>query len=103
MSKERKIKLFIIFFLLIIILINKKFFQLILKKYINIIDISIIIPIYNTEKYLNMSLKSITEQSLKNIEIICIDDGSVDNSLKILRNYQEKEGRLRIYIKKILF
>lgn len=96
MAKKSTLKLFIIFFLLIIILINKKNVQLILKKYINIIDISIIIPIYNTEKYLNMSLKSITEQSLKNIEIICVDDGSVDNSFKILRNYQEKDGRLII-------
>lgn len=96
MSKKSKLKLFIIFFLLIIIIINKNIFQLILNKYINRIDISIIIPVYNTEKYLNFSLKSITEQSLKNIEIICIDDGSVDNSLKILRNYQEKDGRLII-------
>ena len=42
---------------------------------------SIVIPIYNTEKYLRQCLDSITGQTLKDIEIICVDDGSKDSSL----------------------
>ncbi|MGL5964863.1 MAG: glycosyltransferase family 2 protein, partial [Fusobacteriaceae bacterium] len=42
------------------------------------IDITIIIPIYNGEKYIKKCLESITDQSYKNFEIICIDDGSTD-------------------------
>lgn len=45
--------------------------------------VSIIIPIYNVEKYLSQCLESIANQTLKDIEIICIDDGSTDNSLNI--------------------
>ena len=46
-------------------------------------------PIYNSEKYLSLSLNNILSQSLKNIEIICIDDGSPDGSLQILKNYKK--------------
>ena len=46
--------------------------------------ISVIMPVYNVEEYLNECLDSVTQQTLKDIEIICIDDGSTDNSLKIL-------------------
>lgn len=61
---------------------------------INNVKISVIIPVYNTEKYLKECLNSVMNQSLKEIEIICIDDGSTDNSLKILREYQQKDNRL---------
>ena len=47
--------------------------------------VSIVIPIYNTEKYLRQCLDSITGQTLKDIEIICVDDGSKDSSLSIIR------------------
>ena len=57
-------------------------------------DISIIISIYNSEKYLISCLKSIVYQSLKNIEIICINDGSTDNSLKILKEFQKIDNRI---------
>lgn len=58
--------------------------------------VSVIIPVYNAEKYLRECLDSVTAQSLREIEIICVDDGSTDNSLKILREYAIKEPRLRV-------
>ena len=58
--------------------------------------ISIIIPVYNAEKFLNKCLDSLIEQTYKNIEIICVNDGSQDNSLKILKEYQEKDSRIII-------
>lgn len=64
------------------------------------IDVSVIIPIYNVEKYLDTCLKSVINQTLKNIEIICIEDASVDNSLAILENYQKKDKRIKTIIHK---
>ena len=55
--------------------------------------ISVIIPIYNSEKYLEECLDSILNQTLKDIEIICVDDGSKDNSLNILNEYAQKDER----------
>ena len=52
--------------------------------------LSIIIPVYNVEKYLPKCLDSILNQSFKDFEIICINDGSSDNSLKILEEYKDK-------------
>ena len=43
--------------------------------------ISVIIPVYNAEKYLNKTLESTLKQSLKDIEVICVDDGSTDSSV----------------------
>ena len=55
-----------------------------------LIKVSIIVPVYNTEKYLDSCLKSIENQTLKDIEIICINDGSKDNRIKIIN--QENSG-----------
>jgi glycosyltransferase involved in cell wall biosynthesis len=55
--------------------------------------ISIIIPVYNVEKYLRECLDSIVNQSFKDIEIICVNDGSTDNSLEILNEYAQKDSR----------
>lgn len=60
------------------------------------ITVSILVPICNVEKFLNKCLESIVEQSLKNIEIICINDGSTDNSLKIIEFYAQKDNRIKI-------
>lgn len=60
------------------------------------IKISIIVPVYNTSKYLKKCLNSIIKQSLKAIEIICINDGSTDESLKILEEYTELDDRIKI-------
>ena len=59
--------------------------------------VSVIIPIYNVEKYLRKCLDSIVNQSLKDIEIICINDGSTDNSMSILEEYQKKDKRIQVY------
>lgn len=56
--------------------------------------VSIIVPVYNSEQYLKDCLDSLTEQTLKEIEIICIDASSSDNSLKILMDYAEKDKRI---------
>lgn len=60
------------------------------------IKISIIIPVYNVENYLKRCLDSVCNQTLKDIEIICVDDCSPDNSIKILREYAEKDSRVKI-------
>ncbi len=58
--------------------------------------ISIIVPVYNTEKFLEKCLNSLIKQTLKDIEIICINDGSIDNSLQILRKFANKDKRIQI-------
>lgn len=58
--------------------------------------VSVIIPVYNTKQYLPRCLNNIINQTLKNIEIICINDGSTDNSLAILQDYQKKDNRILI-------
>ena len=52
--------------------------------------VSIVIPVYNSEQFLKESLESIINQTYSNIEIICINDGSTDNSLEILKSYSDK-------------
>lgn len=58
--------------------------------------VSVVIPVYNAEKYLRQCLDSVVNQTLKDIEIICIDDCSTDNSLKILKEYALKDDRFII-------
>ena len=58
--------------------------------------VSVIIPIYNAAEFLNECLDSILEQTLRDIEVICVDDGSQDNSLEILENYTKKDKRLKV-------
>lgn len=60
------------------------------------VKVSVIIPVYNAEKYLADTLSDVVNQSLKEIEIICVDDGSTDASPEILRSFQEKDQRIRI-------
>lgn len=62
--------------------------------------ISIIIPIYNTSKYLKKCLDSIINQSYQNLEIILIDDGSTDNSGKIADEYAKKDPRTKVFHQK---
>ncbi len=64
------------------------------------VKVSVIMPIYNTEKYLVQSLESVINQTLKEIEIVCVNDGSTDSSLEILSKYQEQEKRIKIINKK---
>ena len=58
--------------------------------------ISIIIAVYNIEKYISKCLESVIKQKGNDIEIIIIDDGSTDNSLKICKSYQKKDKRIKI-------
>ena len=58
--------------------------------------ISVIMPIYNAEKYLKEALDSVTSQTLTDIEILCINDGSTDTSLDILKEYADKDSRIKI-------
>ena len=60
------------------------------------ISISIIIPVYNIEKYLKECLDSLNNQTFKDFEVICVNDGSKDNSLKILNEYAQKDSRFKI-------
>lgn len=63
------------------------------------IKISVIIPVYNVEKYLRECLDSIVRQTLKEIEIICVNDGSTDGSLHILEEYAHKDSRIVVISK----
>lgn len=58
--------------------------------------VSVILPVYNAEKYILEALESISNQTFKDFEIIAINDGSTDNSLNIMQEYAKKEPRMRI-------
>ena len=58
--------------------------------------LSVIVPVYNVEKYLERCLKSILNQTYENMEILLIDDGSTDTSLKICNEYAKKDKRIRV-------
>ena len=62
--------------------------------------ISIIVPVYNTEKYIARCIKSILNQTYKSIELILVDDGSADNSPKICDEYAERDSRIKVIHKK---
>lgn len=59
--------------------------------------VSVIIPVYNVEEYLRECLDSVVNQTLKEIEIICVDDGSTDKSLEILKEYAKKDNRISVF------
>lgn len=62
--------------------------------------VSVLVPVYNVEEYLDICLISLINQSLKNIEIICVNDGSTDGSLEILNKYAKIDSRIKIVNKK---
>ena len=59
--------------------------------------LSIVIPIHNADAYLERCLKSVVSQTLKDIEIICVDDNSKDKSSEILQSFAKKDARVRIF------
>ena len=61
--------------------------------------VSIVIPVCNVENYLRECLDSVINQTMEELEIICVDDGSKDNSLEILREYEKKDERIIIISK----
>ena len=63
---------------------------------IQIPKISIILPVYNVQEYLKQSLDSLVQQTFSDIEIICVNDGSTDDSLSILKAYEKKDSRIKL-------
>ena len=59
--------------------------------------VSIIIPVYNTEKYLREALDTVLAQTMTEIEVLCVDDGSTDSSLDILHEYAAKDPRVSVF------
>lgn len=62
--------------------------------------VSVIMPVYNVSAYLKQALDSVVNQTLTNIEIICVDDGSTDDSLEILQEYAGKDDRIQVITQK---
>ena len=60
------------------------------------IKVSVVMPIYNAYEYLRPAIDSVLDQTLGEIELICVDDGSTDRSLDILKEYKDKDERVRI-------
>ncbi len=58
--------------------------------------VSVIVPVYNAYDYLSVALDSILDQTLRDIEVICIDDGSTDRSIDIIKKYRDSDSRVRI-------
>lgn len=58
--------------------------------------LSVLVPIFNVEKYLHEALDSLVRQTFQEFEVICINDGSTDHSLKIIQEYQQQDSRFRI-------
>ena len=58
--------------------------------------VSLLVPVYNVERYLEQCLDSALSQTLSDIEVICVNDGSTDSSPEILRAYAARDGRIRI-------
>ena len=64
------------------------------------VKVSVIIPAYNAERYVKDALESVMAQSLTEIEILAVDDGSTDRTGKILEDYSQKDERIRVIHKK---
>ena len=61
--------------------------------------VSIIMPVYNSEKYVGEAIESVLAQDYDNFELICVNDGSTDNSLSIIKEYEKKDSRIKVYTK----
>ena len=63
-----------------------------------VIPISVVMSIYNGERYLSLAIESILKQTFKDFEFIIVDDGSTDRSLEIIRKYEKKDSRIRVLV-----
>ena len=63
----------------------------------NMIKLSIIVPVYNAEEFLEKCLTSLVNQTIKDVEIILVDDGSTDRSLEICKAFAAADSRIRIF------
>lgn len=61
------------------------------------VKVSVIIPVYNAEKYLEESINGILNQTLTDLEVLCVDDGSTDSSLEMLHDFARKDRRVRVF------
>ncbi|WP_298500959.1 glycosyltransferase [uncultured Methanobrevibacter sp.] len=61
------------------------------------VKVSVIIPVYNAEKYLEESINGILSQTLTDLEVLCVDDGSVDSSLEMLNEFAKSDRRVRVF------
>lgn len=64
------------------------------------VNVSVIMPVFNASKYLNDAIKSVLMQTLNNIELVCVNDGSTDNSWDIIQEYASKDSRIKAYSQK---
>lgn len=92
----KRIRTYIYILLVALVLLSSLFFFNKIVKGENSPYISVVVPVYNTEKYLNRCLDSLVNQTYKDIEIICVNDGSKDNSLNVLKEYASKYKRIKI-------
>ena len=92
----KKIIILKIIFLILFLELKDRDGNIINFKTNEIPKISVFLPIYNKEKYLFRSIGSLQKQTIKNIEIICVNDGSTDNTLKILKKLSKKDHRIKI-------
>ena len=83
-------------FILLLLILFYKYFKISFELYISTPKISIFLPIYNKAKYLNRSISSIQMQTLKDIEIIVVNDCSEDNTLEILKKMAKNDTRIKI-------
>lgn len=60
------------------------------------VSVSIIVPCYNVAAYLDQCMESLAGQSMEDIEIICVNDGSSDHTAEILREWRDRDGRVRV-------
>ena len=83
---------------LLIIFISDKIINIIFQSILITREpkLSVIMPIYNGEKYINISLSSVQNQKFKDIEIIMVDDNSNDDSLQLIRSYIQKDKRIKL-------
>ena len=61
------------------------------------VKISVIMPVFNAEKYLKEAIDSVLNQSFRDIEVLCVDDGSTDNSLEMLYEFKKNDNRVQVY------
>ena len=64
------------------------------------VKVSVIVPVYKAEKYLDICLDSLINQTFEDFEVICVNDGSPDNCINILRNYSKLDSRIKIFSQK---
>ena len=79
----------------VIFLITSLYLEILVKN-INALPLSIVVPVFNTASYLDRCINSILNQTFKDFELICIDDGSTDNSMEILEKYRITDNRVKV-------